>query len=1091
MESLPLLSYTQSFVHEQKYGKVSDTAWDVIVADKANRLPQVAEDQEKQEEDPMSQPGEEGMDYGFENEDDIADDDQARPDWLIPGIVGLDGSIDWETGNSVLPLFPDHEQSISVHIFCVLMYAGVSGAKRSQSIINLILLLLRIVIQSLGIHHNIPESATDAMTFLKPRSMRVKYDYCRSGCVIFRNNFKDVRVCPVCKLPRFKPCFHKKCPSHDFVNATAAAKACPHTGVNARRPFTTVDYLPVHVRLGMLLGNFLTAHAVRYPEKRTHVPGGVMQDITDSPQWKEQMTAEFLSTCDIAIGMCISGDGFCPYKRTVISFWPILGQFLNLPPWLRARFALMCLFGVFELQAGLPRYELFWNLITEQLNYLHDVGVSLFDARSNRVVRVKLVLIFETGDTRAIEKSLNIQGGGAIYGCLICEFCGEYNPHLCKVVYGNTRRFLPKNHPLRKVGLQPVNDCCFVAPEHRGRPQPRTVDRLKQCIQILEGEEAVKDGVTAVNGVKGRSCSEGLTYGPGHQSYFYAQDGMHAFGNVGTGVLSVLKGERGSGDKSKAAEKEAGRFLHWSSPAVIPGDATAATKSEMKAAAQPRWVLPQAQQDVADDRADKLLRMPPNTDKVGRIFKYLSSRKTAHIFTFMRSLAVFCLDGLGDASITGAVLELFTVMSLLTAHDVLLLEVDLLEVRLIECLCVLEGRLPLDTFVSTFHNLVHIPDMLRKFGPLRGFWMFPFERSMHELTQFLMNNRHPVQSIINNYTSAILVEFWLTRDLVSLQGIADDAVSSCDSARGKRALQGAVKGIFKTSAESYMDDGLGTASVTNATGVVGKALAKVHVFNELELQALRVYLGENSPHNSRYSTLYHKWQVEYAAAARARKARSQRARQRQGQQRRRRRHVSGAGLQVGTSVPHWRTGKWRPVPCDPDTDAFLANCVPCIGARHCKALVRGVHIQTQAGSATRKRDDPATGGNKSIYGWVSASFVEIDMSKRPPEKLVNKYYGPVEYFVRVTCFGNVLDLAQVCFYKSSVFSALNPSASIIDTSRGVYRYYVWLLVVRVCTDGRSSSCCFVATVILSPCSSSMQQGSSSGGRLIMLTNYGC
>ncbi|CAC5384755.1 unnamed protein product [Mytilus coruscus] len=64
---------------------------------------------------------------------------------------------------------------------------------------------------------------------------------------------------------------------------------------------------------------------------------------------------------------------------------------------------------------------------------------------------------------------------------------------------------------------------------------------------------------------------------------------------------------------------------------------------------------------------------------------------------------------------------------------------DGFEKRWHQGLCMLERDFP--TFY--FHLLHHLPQNISTCGPPKNFWMFPYERFNHTLTESISNNQHP------------------------------------------------------------------------------------------------------------------------------------------------------------------------------------------------------------------------------------------------------------------------------------------------------------------------------------------------------------
>ncbi|EPS92627.1 hypothetical protein FOMPIDRAFT_1088453, partial [Fomitopsis schrenkii] len=49
--------------------------------------------------------------------------------------------------------------------------------------------------------------------------------------------------------------------------------------------------------------------------------------------------------------------------------------------------------------------------------------------------------------------------------------------------------------------------------------------------------------------------------------------------------------------------------------------------------------------------------------------------------------------------------------------------------------------LPHQSLLPSHHNALHIPDFLRRFGPMPGWWMFPFERVIGLLQKVKTNGK--------------------------------------------------------------------------------------------------------------------------------------------------------------------------------------------------------------------------------------------------------------------------------------------------------------------------------------------------------------
>ncbi|VDI17765.1 Hypothetical predicted protein [Mytilus galloprovincialis] len=74
--------------------------------------------------------------------------------------------------------------------------------------------------------------------------------------------------------------------------------------------------------------------------------------------------------------------------------------------------------------------------------------------------------------------------------------------------------------------------------------------------------------------------------------------------------------------------------------------------------------------------------------------------------------------------------------------------IDSFEQRWHETLCMVERDFPASLQTFYFHLFHHLPQYIRLYGPPRNFWMFPYERYNHTLTEAVSNNKYPELSAI-------------------------------------------------------------------------------------------------------------------------------------------------------------------------------------------------------------------------------------------------------------------------------------------------------------------------------------------------------
>ena len=92
----------------------------------------------------------------------------------------------------------------------------------------------------------------------------------------------------------------------------------------------------------------------------------------------------------------------------------------------------------------------------------------------------------------------------------------------------------------------------------------------------------------------------------------------------------------------------------------------------------------------------------------------------------------------------------------ISTKTVKLSELDQMKKMVIECICENEGAYP--SYYANFivHELIHLCDAIKNFGPVHVFWMYGFERFNKFLKSILQNKDHPHINIIRNYLVILL-----------------------------------------------------------------------------------------------------------------------------------------------------------------------------------------------------------------------------------------------------------------------------------------------------------------------------------------------
>lgn len=111
----------------------------------------------------------------------------------------------------------------------------------------------------------------------------------------------------------------------------------------------------------------------------------------------------------------------------------------------------------------------------------------------------------------------------------------------------------------------------------------------------------------------------------------------------------------------------------------------------------------------------------------------------------------YCIRGLLGELQRKTLFELCDVLALLTSDVISVSNMDSIEYRLHRVLSLMERDFPVSLHVITFHLLHHLPMFVGRFGPVRGFWMYPMERFNSWITRRILNRRYPEATILQTY----------------------------------------------------------------------------------------------------------------------------------------------------------------------------------------------------------------------------------------------------------------------------------------------------------------------------------------------------
>lgn len=325
----------------------------------------------------------------------------------------------------------------------------------------------------------LPTCYRDAYKIIKPYlDPEIIFHVCPNDCILFRGEYKQSVVCPKCNESRFKA---------------------------GKIPRRTFHYLPLSPRLARSFGTKDISYLLQSHEggKQTSSTGGIMNDIHDSPRWKEAFSPNGTFEGDprgTALSLCLDGLNPWSKNKTNYSMWPIvLGQ-LNLPRNVRYHLANLLLVGIIpsQVQGAEPKnLDPYLEVLIDEIIYLG--GCKLYDAYRKAPFNVKVEILIYVLDYQGFGKVFSLTGTGSYRACAWCMFQGQYCKHLSKMVYAGNRRFLPIEHELRKD----QHNFPQHSAELRGRPVYR---KFQQDLSFHKAYDNAKNKTQSSRVASGTGC---------------------------------------------------------------------------------------------------------------------------------------------------------------------------------------------------------------------------------------------------------------------------------------------------------------------------------------------------------------------------------------------------------------------------------------------------------------------------------------------------------------------------------------------------------------------------------------------------------
>ncbi|KAL5573251.1 hypothetical protein UlMin_022848 [Ulmus minor] len=557
---------------------------------------------------------------------------------------------------------------------------------------------------------------------------------CKNDCALFwkENSLKD--TCPVCSESRWK-----------LHSGKRSGKNVPHK---------VLRYFPVGPRLKRLFATSKTAKLMRWHSTGKSKDNDVMRHPVDGKSWQEFDKRHPQFAGDVRnVRLGLAADGFNPFGNMSLSYsmWPVVLTTYNLPPWIcmKAEYLMLSLLIPGPQSPG-KDMDVFLRPLIDELKELWVHGLDTHDAASeNGVFRMRAALLWTVNDFPA-RSSLS---GWSGQGYRACPTCNEDTPSMRvigKTAYFGHRRFLPTNHHWRS-NLQ-----------FDGRTERKRPPRRFSTADILEQLRRVKTGIPGKHpnygGVKRKRGDDELNWRK--KSIFYELpywatielkhnlDVMHIEKNVCDSLLGTLLGDPHKSKDSDNARRDLVKLgirheLHLfedSNKLMNPtADYTFSEANRRKFCRFIRSVK------FLDGFASNLSKNVAQNDS------RLLGLKSHDCHVIMQRLLPVGCRSLVNKNIWSTIVELCTFFNQLCASTVNVSDMVEAQNQLVLILCKLERIFPPAFFDIMIHLVLHLPEEAILGGPVHMRWMYPFERYLKRLKDYVRNAAKPEGSIAEGY----------------------------------------------------------------------------------------------------------------------------------------------------------------------------------------------------------------------------------------------------------------------------------------------------------------------------------------------------
>jgi len=608
--------------------------------------------------------------------------------------------------------------------------------------------LLKMMKSMLPKHNELPGSTYEAKKVVCPLGLEVqKIHACINDCILYRGDYEDLDECPVCTALRYK--IRGDDDPGDDIEGKKTKK---------RVPAKVMWYAPIIPRLKRLFRNKEHAKLLRW-HKEDRKLDMKLRHPADGTQWRkiDRKFPDFAGDVrNLRFGL--STDGLNPFgeQSSSHSTWPVTLCIYNLPPWLcmKRKFIMMPVLIQGPRQPGNDIDVYLRPLVDELLQLWSKEGVRVWDEHKQEPFDLRALLFVTINDWPALS-NISGQSNKGYNACTHCLDDTEsiYLNRCKKNVYLGHRRFLPRQHNLRKRGKHFNGKA-----DHRTKPKERSgvdvfdmVKDLKVIFGKGPGGQSVPQAADKRAPMwKKKSIFWELEYWE-VLDVRSAIDVMHVTKNLCVNLLGFLGvyGKKSKDTKEAREDQQRLKDPEDRHPERFEGRASYALTKEEK--------------DIFFECLNSI-KVPSGFSSnikgiINMAEKKFQNLKSHDCHVIMTQLLPVALRGLLPENVRVAIVKLCAFLNAISQKVINPEDLPRLQNDVVQCLVSFELVFPPSFFNIMTHLLVHLVDEIFILGPVFLHNMFPFERFMGVLKKYVRNRARPEGSMVKGYGTEEVIEF--------------------------------------------------------------------------------------------------------------------------------------------------------------------------------------------------------------------------------------------------------------------------------------------------------------------------------------------